>query len=224
MAQEISFNAGRGRLDCQPKRRDCQHDLSACKQSLWVCQHSPGVSKHDQRDGQHADVAGKHNAADYPPNRSVSKHGQRAGKHAFSVCKQNDRVGKHRFCDYKRRTWNARFRDRKCLVSGVLTAKDTKVVKFHSRGTRTCRDGRAHGGIDHVHVPRDKRRECCFGIFTDVLPQQFCVSDFLHLPINVRCRRKVPFFLIRVVADGHRTPRMRVWIYEICAGQKLLSI
>jgi hypothetical protein len=41
-----------------------------------------------------------------------------------------------------------------------------------------------------------RRRRPAVGIVVrlHVLPQQFPVSRFLHLPINVRCREKVPIY------------------------------
>src|ERR1035437_9342846 len=126
MMQETSFNGGRGRFDCQPKRLDCKPDVSACKQSLCVSRHGSGVSKHDHREGKHDDVACKHGDVVYRRTRSVCEHGRWAGKHDFSDCKQNDRACKHRLCAYKHRTWNPRFRDKKCPVSGKLTTIGVK--------------------------------------------------------------------------------------------------
>ena len=64
------------------------------------------------------------------------------------------------------------------------------------------------GGKNQVHVPRHQCRKCVLRILKDVLPQQFHVSHFLHLPINVRCREKVPcYFLfpgsVSLAKDGH---------------------
>ena len=48
------------------------------------------------------------------------------------------------------------------------------------------------GGLNQVHVPRDQRRKRRLRMLLDVLPQQIHVRCFLHLPINVRRRQKVP--------------------------------
>jgi len=58
-------------------------------------------------------------------------------------------------------------------------------------------------GINHVHVPRHQCRKRLFGVPMGVLPQQFHVSRFLHLLINVRRREKVPIYFIPTVG-GHR--------------------
>jgi hypothetical protein len=51
-------------------------------------------------------------------------------------------------------------------------------------------------GIDHIHVTGQQCRKRLIRVPMGVLPQQFPVSRFLHLPMNVRRRRKVPVYFI----------------------------
>ena len=48
------------------------------------------------------------------------------------------------------------------------------------------------GRIDQIQVSRDQRLKRPFRTFPGVLPQQFDVTCFLHSPINVHRRQKVP--------------------------------
>jgi hypothetical protein len=50
------------------------------------------------------------------------------------------------------------------------------------------------GGIDQVDVARHQRRKRRFRILPGIFTEQFLVSPFLHLLINVRGLQKVPSY------------------------------
>ena len=64
-------------------------------------------------------------------------------------------------------------------------------------------------GIDQVEVTRHERRKGRLGILLGILPEQIRVSEFVHPFINVRRRRKVPFYFIKISGGSLIQPNSR---------------